>query len=79
MPPVATTTNDKEIKRHERTTRDYLDGRYALSLAGALVERAVESVCVQDCAPAGFAEFEALKQGLSALSAWWSSQKSGRR
>lgn len=65
----------REVRRHERATASYLDGRHALRLAGPTAERVVESVCIHDQAPAGFDEMNALRSGLSALSTWWGSSK----
>ncbi len=65
----------KEVRRHERATKDYLDGKHALRLAGAAAEHAVDVVCVQDQAPAGMMEVESLRSGLQALAIWWSTSK----
>ena len=64
-------TGVREARRHERATANYLDGRRTLRLAGSEAERVVDSVCVQDQAPAGFHELEALRTGLQSLSSWW--------
>jgi hypothetical protein len=70
----------KESRRHERATAAYLDGRHALRLAGREAERVVDSVCVQDHAPAGLCELDALRAGLQSLSTWWSARrKTGTR
>jgi len=57
--------------RHERAAVAYLEGRHVLRLAGAGAERVVDSVCVQDQAPAGLHELDALRAGLQSLAAWW--------
>jgi len=64
-----------EAKRHEHAAAAYLEGRHVLRLAGAAAERVVDSVCVQDQAPAGFHELDALRAGLQALSTWWSARR----
>jgi hypothetical protein len=65
----------REARRHERASAAYLEGRHVLRLAGAAAERVVDSVCVQDQAPAGFHELDALRAGLQALSTWWSARR----
>jgi hypothetical protein len=51
-----------------------------LRLAGAVAERVVDSVCVQDQAPAGLHELDALRAGLQSLAAWWfARRKAGPR
>jgi hypothetical protein len=62
----------KEARRHERATIAYLDGRHALRLAGHEAERDVDTVCVQNQAPAGLCELDALRRRLQSLSAYWS-------
>ena len=61
----------REARRHERAAAAYLEGRHVLRLAGAAAERVVDSVCVQDQAPAGLHELDALRAGLQSLAAWW--------
>jgi hypothetical protein len=46
-----------------------------LRQAGAAAEGVVENVVVQDCAPAGLSELDALRTGLQALSNWWSAKR----
>ena len=41
----------KQAKRHERASRDYVEARDALRLAGRHVEAAVEAVVLRDSAP----------------------------
>ena len=65
----------KQARQHERACANYLEGRHALRLAGSEAERVVDSVCVQDQAPAGWYELQALRTGLQALSAWWTARR----
>jgi len=65
----------REVRRHERATASYLEGRHALRLAGREAEHVVESVCVADQAPAGWRELEALRTGLQSLSTWWRAKR----
>jgi len=65
----------REARRHERVAAAYLEGRHVLRLAGHEVERVVDSVCVQDRAPAGLHELDALRTGLQSLSTWWSARR----
>jgi hypothetical protein len=68
-------TGIREARRHERSVESYLEGRTALRLAGSAAERVVDSVCVQDRAPAGLHELDALRTGLQSLSTWWSARR----
>jgi hypothetical protein len=65
----------REAKRHERASLDYVEGRDVLRRAGRNIEHVVDHVCIQDCAPAGFYEYEALRTGLQALLAHWSAKR----
>jgi len=51
-----TATGEREMRRHERASAEYLAGRNALRLAGLEAERVVDHVCARDCALAGFGE-----------------------
>ena len=68
-------TNEREVRRHERASAEWLAGRDALRSAGGLAERTVSSVCELDQAPAGYAELVALRAGLAALAALWSAKR----
>jgi hypothetical protein len=70
---------EREARQHQRAVLDYLSGRNSLRLAGSAAERAVESVCVHDQAPAGWSELEALRCGLQALSALWTARRKPAR
>ena len=70
-----TTTGEREMRRHERASADYLAGRNALRLAGLEAERVVDHVCARDQALAGFGELSALRAGLQALAALWSAKR----
>ena len=65
----------KEARRHEKASAAYAEGKYVLKNAGRLTEQAVEATVLRDCYPAGVAELAALRDGLSALWALWSSRK----
>jgi hypothetical protein len=66
---------EREARQHQRAVLDYLSGRNSLRLAGSAAERVVDSVCVQDRAPAGLHELDALRTGLQSLSTWWSARR----
>jgi len=76
MPPVVdrpTLTAKPESgkpRRHEKASAAFVEARCILKNAGREAERVVESICIHDQVPAGFAELEALRVGLSALSHW---------
>jgi hypothetical protein len=65
----------RQARYHEKAVRAFLDGRHALRLAGRDAERVVEDVCVRDLVPVGYSELEALRNGLQALSAYWSANR----
>jgi hypothetical protein len=65
----------KEARRHEKDSANFVEGKDTLRRAGLNVEGVVESVCLKDCAPAGFDELHDLKRGLQALSDCWSSKR----
>jgi len=60
----------REARRHEKASAAFVEARCILKNAGREAERVVESICIHDQVPAGFAELEALRVGLSALSHW---------
>ena len=68
-------TGERGVRRHERASAAWLEGRNALRLAGRDAERVVDSVCARDCALAGFGELNALRAGLQALAALWSAKR----
>ena len=68
----------KEVKRHEKANREYLDGRHALRLAGRNAEAVVEATVVLDQACTCFDEIKALRDGLGALATMWASKRHGR-
>ena len=70
-----TETGERERRRHERASADFLAGRNALRLAGFEAERVVDHVCARDCALAGFYELSALRAGLAALAALWAAKR----
>ena len=71
-------TGEREMRRHERASAEYLAGRNALRLVGLEAERVVDSVCARDCALAGFGELNALRAGLQALAALWAAKRKAR-
>ena len=73
-----TATGEREMRRHERASAEYLAGRNALRLVGLEAERVVDSVCARDCALAGFGELNALRAGLQALAALWAAKRKAR-
>ena len=72
-------TGEREVRRHERASAAWLEGRNALRLAGRDAERVVDDVCAQDRAPAGFDDLNALRAGLAALAALWSARRKASR
>jgi hypothetical protein len=53
----------------------YIAGRDALRLAGSDALRVLDAVIVHNKAPAGFAEFKTLRDGLQVLSVLWSGRR----
>ena len=68
-------TGEREMRRHERASAEYLAGRNALRLVGLEAERVVDSVCARDCALASFGELNALRAGLQAFAALWAAKR----
>ena len=68
----------EEAKRHEKASKDYVQGRDVLRQLGPTVEQTIEMVVERDLAPVGFGSLEALRTGLSALSAYWSAKRKAR-
>jgi hypothetical protein len=68
----------KEARAHERAVATYIAGRDALRLAPDAL-RVLDAVIVRDQAPAGLAEFTALRNGLSVLSVLWSGRRKSAR
>jgi hypothetical protein len=64
-------TGRREVKRHARASAAYANGKHALRQAGFAAELAVEEVCINEGAPAGFEQLQALQVGLRALSEFW--------
>ena len=68
----------QEVKLHEQANRAWIEGRNALRLAAGRAEEVVDAVCVRECAPCGYAEYTALRDGLQALSILWSGKRKAR-
>ena len=56
----------------------YISGRDTLRKAGPSVERVIDEVVVRDFAPAGFAELELLRIGLTVLQTTWTASRKAR-
>jgi hypothetical protein len=76
---IDSNSSELEIKRHEHANAAFLAGRYALRSAGSRAEEVVDSVCVRECVPCGYDDYTALRNGLQALLALWSSRKKSAR
>jgi hypothetical protein len=68
----------REARRHARITAAYIEALQALEALGRLPLRLVRAVCETDQAPAGWAELEALKSGLTALANRWTERTKTR-
>jgi hypothetical protein len=76
---IDSNSNELEIKRHEHANAAFLAGRHALRSAGSRAEQVVDHVCARDCAPGGFEDLVALRDGLQALHNLWSDRKARPR
>jgi hypothetical protein len=74
-----TESGAQEVKLHNQANRAWIEGRNALRLAAGRAEEVVDAVCVRECAPCGYAEYTALRDGLQALSILWSSRRKSAR
>ena len=68
-------SNKSEVRLHECANAAFLAGRHALRSADSRAELVVDSVCARDCAPGGFEDLVALRNGLQALTALWTSRR----
>jgi hypothetical protein len=75
---IDSNSSELEIKRHEQANRAWIEGRNALRLAAGRAEQVVDAVCARECAPCGYAEYTALRDGLQALSILWSGKRKAR-
>jgi hypothetical protein len=71
-PPIRTAN---PAPRKSSCNRAWIEGRNALRLAAGRAEEVVDTVCVRECAPCGYAEYTALRDGLQALSILWSGKR----
>jgi hypothetical protein len=73
-----TESGAQEVKLQNQANRAWIEGRNALRLAAGRAEEVVDAVCVRECAPCGYAEYTALRDGLQALSILWSGKRKAR-